>query len=1079
MGEYKIPLERIEAFLRGFDDEKFIVNIEYEAETNTIFKIKENPELGTKVIEKDTLKAFLWMKDLSAISKNVRYRDSAGNWVQGFHGGTVGIKKAREKYGIEITALKHGDDPRLKNGYRWKVTCSQGHNSLMEFFKTGGIYPYDKRNGMSENFVILKPVEQYLISTGKRIFKGFEEYNQIHKFVFDIETTGLDPETSRIFLIGMKDNAEGNFEKLQATNLDDDSEREAIQMFFKFIDIRKPTIIGGYNSANFDWAFIWRRAEILGLDMKEIAYTLNKNYNITKNTQNLKLGGEVETFDQVSMFGYSIIDIIHSARRAQAIDSDMKSAALKYVCKYNKIAKKNRVYVEGGLIHKIWGSTDTYYFDEKTGSYPKTKPTIEYMDYITKDVMRSNSKKIFLFGDNDERTGFGGQAKEMRGEPNAIGIRTKAKASHNSDSYYSDVNYSENIKKITEDIALVMKEIRAGKTIVIPSAGIGTGLAELKTRAPKTLQAIEDLLLALKKYCESFREVDGRYIVERYLMDDLWETMEVDNIYNQTGFLLASMVPTTYQKITTMGTAGLWKMLMQAWSWENDLALPVADTKRDFVGGLSFMLKVGFSKNLRKLDFNSLYPAIELAHDVFPTCDIDGVMKSMLKYFHSERFKAKDLSDKYKKTDPQLSAFYKRKQLPLKIFINAMFGALGGPHAFPWAEINVAERITCIARQYLRLMLKFFINRGYTPLNGDTDGVNFMAPPGGDDHFEYIGKGLHHEVEKGKVYKGIKALTAEFNDLYMKGEMGLGLDGVWPSTINLARKNYAIMEDDGSFKKTGNSIKSKKMPSYIEEFIDKAIKLLLEGKGREFVDYYYDYCDKIVNKEIPLAKIATKSKVKKSLEAYKNRGNNIKGQPLPKQAHMELAIQNNLHVNLGDVLYYVNIAKTKSASDVGIGPDGQPFSVLIDPKQLEDQPDLKGEYNVSRYLEMFNKRVHGLLICFDKNVRDKILIKDPTVKVKKPKVKKLKKGETPLPEVTEPETNGRINITQPPFLLCELELINGQPFEDDEQDTLEFLYTPSEMELEHWAQVNYNPLIWNDPAAKFTVPGLGFEREMI
>jgi DNA polymerase elongation subunit (family B) len=314
-------------------------------------------------------------------------------------------------------------------------------------------------------------------------------------------------------------------------------------------------------------------------------------------------------------------------------------------------------------------------------------------------------------------------------------------------------------------------------------------------------------------------------------MDDLWETMEVDNIYNQSSFMLAKLIPTTYQRVSTMGTAGLWKMLMLTWSYENGLAVPCADNKRDFTGGLSRLLKVGFSKDLRKMDFNSLYPAIQLAHDVFPTVDITGVLKSMLKYFHSERFKAKDLAKQYKKQgNYQLESLYKRKQLPLKIFINSMFGALGAPNAFPWAEMDVAEGITCRARQYLRLMVKFFVKKGYTPTVLDTDGVNFMAPETGEEDFFYVGKGYNEEVVAGKEYRGVHAVVAEFNDLYMKGEMALGLDGMWPSTINLARKNYALLEDDGSISLTGNTIKSKKLPTYIEEFLDKSIVLLLNDK---------------------------------------------------------------------------------------------------------------------------------------------------------------------------------------------------------------------------------------------------------
>ena len=36
--------------------------------------------------------------------------------------------------------------------------------------------------------------------------------------------------------------------------------------------------------------------------------------------------------------------------------------------------------------------------------------------------------------------------------------------------------------------------------------------------------------------------------------------------------------------------------------------------------------------------------------------------------------------------------------------------------------------------------------------------------------------------------------------------------------------------------------------------------LLLEGKGCEFIEYYYEYLEKIYNKEIPLSKIANKGR---------------------------------------------------------------------------------------------------------------------------------------------------------------------------------------------------------------------------
>ena len=135
------------------------------------------------------------------------------------------------------------------------------------------------------------------------------------------------------------------------------------------------------------------------------------------------------------------------------------------------------------------------------------------------------------------------------------------------------------------------------------------------------------------RFPDVYKKVSGEDIVEQYLLDDLWETMVVDEQFNQASFLLAGMVPTTYERVSTMGTATLWKMLMLAWSYHLGLAIPAKEEKRPFVGGLSRLVKTGYSTNVLKLDFSSLYPSIQLVHNVFPNCDISEAMKGMFKIF--------------------------------------------------------------------------------------------------------------------------------------------------------------------------------------------------------------------------------------------------------------------------------------------------------------------------------------------------------------------------------------------------------------------------------------------------------------
>lgn len=120
---------------------------------------------------------------------------------------------------------------------------------------------------------------------------------------------------------------------------------------------------------------------------------------------------------------------------------------------------------------------------------------IEYMNHITRDYVRKNRNKTFLFGDNLQQRGMGGQAKEMRGEPNAVGIPTKKKPSMSDDSFFTDDEFHINIQQINNAFNRI--PLIGNKIIVIPSAGLGTGLAKLQEKAPKTYEYLQDRLKSI------------------------------------------------------------------------------------------------------------------------------------------------------------------------------------------------------------------------------------------------------------------------------------------------------------------------------------------------------------------------------------------------------------------------------------------------------------------------------------------------------------------------------------------------------------------------------------------------------
>lgn len=952
----EINSEVINDFLTGFDPMERIVTLECGYGDDQVSIIYNN-DIGEKRVKKENYYPFVWVKQSAA--------------QRLFDGNRVELKKKMAEFGIRVKGLniynKDGKTAeRLENGYRVMFYASKrmAYNKFLRFFQIAGmpVYPNDKdkdQKSSSKDFLAVSPIEQFMIQTGKRLFKGYDDYDELTRLEFDLETQGLEPKLHAIDQIGIRTNR--GFEKILTITGEGNERRKneliAIEEAIKIIADIKPDVITGHNSENFDWNYLIVRCDVLGSSMQEISSKYFKQALYKKKRQTvLKLGGEIEYYYPTVLWGYNITDSLHAVRRAQAQDSNMKKADLKYVTKYSKLNKPNRVYVHGDQIKKVWAITDPVYAFNNT---------------------------------------------------NGLWYR------------------------ITDE---------------------------------KPLQ-------------EGYEVTTGKYIVERYLLDDLYETDKVELRYNQSNFLLAKLLPTNFGKICTMGTAGTWKMIMLAWSYENDLAIPAFSTAKKFTGGLSRLLSVGYVDRIVKLDYNSLYPSIILTWDIASELDISGVMLQLLAYILDQREKFKGLKKKAKKhaeklkdqkdifqgTDEELRELIAeiqkweseesandKKQLPFKIFGNSFFGGFGAPDIFPWGDLICAEMTTCIGRQSLRLMIKWFSDRGYKPIVGDTDGFNFQMPS--EEILKtrvYIGKGLNREVKEGKEYHGVEADVAEFNDLFMRGKMGLGIDEYADATINFARKNYADLLAGGEVKLVGNTIKSKKMPTYIEKFVNEGVELLLKGDGQKFLENYYDYIEKIYNYKIPLRDIASKGKIKKPVKEYIEDCKTLTkaGRPKSRQAWYELVIREEVKVDVGDTIYYINTGKAKSHSDVKkvttkdkidkeTGEIIEKGSVkiqlncaLLSNDIVEAEHDTfcddNIEYNVPKYIDQFNKRITPLLVCFSSDIRNEILVKNP---------------------------DDRKYWTKEQSIL-----VSGQPNRVIDQDTYEQLLTMEDKEIKYWISVNKTP----------------------
>ena len=931
----------------------------------------------------------------------------------------------------------------------FKANSPMPYQKFMQFFKEGGrpIYPNqnDINYGLKE-YIVVNPIEQFMIQTGKRQFKTYDDYDQLLRIEFDLETEGLDPQKDCISQIGIRTNR--GFEQIIPV-LGEGEEKLAneirgLEEFFKVIKQIEADVITGHNIENFDWWFIDERLKLRGSSLEKFTEHLFPHRGIYKaNKQKvLKLGGEMEYYTPTIMWGTNITDSLFAVRRAQALNSNIKKADLKYITKFAKLNKPNRVYVPGKIINDTWiDEKKRYAHNDENGHWFK----------ITKTLLQ----KTFSNDNN---------------------VETKR---------YELLDNNTKLYDIKEN--------------------------------------------------ETFNIVSGRYIVERYLLDDLYETDKVELSFNQTNYQICKMLPVPFEKMCTMGTAAIWKYIMLTWSYENNLAIPELIDTHAFTGGLSRLLVTGYVDRIITLDYNSLYPSIILTHDINTDIDIMGAMSMMLEYILTKReeYKGeKKSADKKVREITQLLEnqpnneqlladlkTYKSKytlfdnvQSAIKVIGNGFFGSYGSGSVFPHSDLICAEETTCTGRMALRLMIGWFTNLGYKPLVGDTDGFNFQMPKEfryTKEH-PYIGKGLNRLVKEGKEYIDEWGDIMEFNDLFMRNKMGLDEDEVIPANITCARKNYLDLLDNGEVKMVGNTLKSKKMPIYIEKFIAKAAELLLHNKGKEFIEYYYDYIEKIYNMQIPLKDIASVGKIKTSIKEYKEGCKQLTaaGSKKARQAWYELAIKENLNVNMGDSIYYINTGKKKGDSDVkritkfyymnngekidyAVDEKGEKMldkrgNVISLTKYLEKQFNLykkehKGtktkiydfgktlfpnleeddivifncvlltndlvedeedhfcdedfEYNVDKYIEMFNKRIRPLLVVFDRNIRTYVNEKGKEV--------------------------DNILITNPKdrktFTEEESKLVSGQPFNETDQDTYEQLMTMEDKEIRFWLSIGKVP----------------------
>jgi len=118
---------------------------------------------------------------------------------------------------------------------------------------------------------------------------------------------------------------------------------------------------------------------------------------------------------------------------------------------------------------------------------------VEYRDHIRRTDAQAEPGTLFLFGDNLARRGYGGQARELRGEPNAVGIPTK----RSPYEYLNDADLPTVREACEPALQRIANHLNTGGLVVVPFAVIGTGRADLARQAPAVHRYIQAIMVRL------------------------------------------------------------------------------------------------------------------------------------------------------------------------------------------------------------------------------------------------------------------------------------------------------------------------------------------------------------------------------------------------------------------------------------------------------------------------------------------------------------------------------------------------------------------------------------------------------
>ncbi len=406
-----------------------------------------------------------------------------------------------------------------------------------------------------------------------------------------------------------------------------------------------------------------------------------------------------------------------------------------------------------------------------------------------------------------------------------------------------------------------------------------------------------------------------------YALDDTVETLGIGAILAPPYFAQAQLLPFDYQSATLRGAAAKIDTLLMREYLAAGHAIPTPRPPQPVGGGLTAIWRQGVGGPVLHVDVTSLYPSLMVAQRVAPASDDLGVFLARLAHLREMRVSAKRLSRTAE--DPDERAHQAALAQTFKILINAFYGylAFGSGH---FNDFAAADRVTAEGRRIVSQIVDRLTELGAAPIEGDTDGVYFLAPPG------------HAPADDGALLDRIAAGLPE--------GIALELDGRHAAMFSYKMKTYALLDERGRVQLKGSGFRSRGLEPFQRRLIEEVVRLLLEGKRGDVRAVIDRWLAAFAAHHVPLRQFARTETLSESVEAYRDR---VKAGLRPPSAAYELVIAASRAYQPGDPISYYVTGRTRG---VAVNEYAR-LAAEWDPAH----PDENVEYYQAKVLEIWDR----------------------------------------------------------------------------------------------------------------------------